>query len=232
MTDAGELRGMTTRQYIVGLFASFALGLAGPANAASIDFTGAFGASLDNISSYTSGLDPDGVQWTLEAKPGAAEFNYITGWGLGIKDGGGFDTHEAELPEYFELTFNKPVDNVLIGLNRLNRRGPGYLPYFEGGFYRVNGGPEVWFFQTVETVQGWYGLNLGDNITSIVFSGLGLRSPGVFNPQIALEKHGFKLASLDYGLDRINVAEPASMTLLGLGFAGVGIALRRRRRSA
>lgn len=216
---------------MVGLLAGAVLAFAGPAHAASIDFTGAFGASLAGTSSYTSGLDPDGVTWTLEAKPGTAHFNHATTFGLGISGGGGYSS-EAELPEYFELTFNKPVDNVVIGLKRLLYI-TGFLPYFEGGYVSVNGGPAQVFFQTNFTVQqGNFALDLGDNITSIIFSGLGLRMPGVSNPLRDFERHGFKLASLQYSLDRVNVPEPASMTLLGLGFAGAGLALRRRRRVA
>lgn len=215
------------------MVAGLAMAVAAPVQAASIDFTGSFGQSLDGLSTYTSGVGPDGVSWTLTAKPGSAEFNYSNSFGLGIKSDVGFDDHEAELPEYFELSFSAPVNNVSLGFNRLNRKFASFLPYFEGGFYSVNGGAPVNFFQNVDTFAGWLGVDVvGTNITSIVFSGLGFVSPGVFNPNRSFERHGLKLASLDYDADRINVPEPASMTLLGLGFAGAGLALRRRRRTA
>lgn len=222
---------MTKSLRLVGFLAGAFLALAGSAQAAAIDFTQHSWGSIEGLESYTAAPDVNGVRWTLDANPLDANFYHTTGWGLGIQGvPGGIDKHEAEYPEFFTLTFSRAVSNLFIGLTRLNRiRETGFIPYFEGGYYKINGGPRVEFYQSVLGRRGEFLLNLGSNITSIEFSGLGLVSPGRFNRE---ERNGFKLASLDYTSDRINVPEPASLTLLGFGFAAAGVVLRRRRKSA
>lgn len=213
------------------LVAGMAMALPDTAHAAVITFgTGLGEVNPAGTDTYSTVVGGTSVQLLAESVlPIVNPIFTATADGLGITRGGGYDSNEAETPEYFALSFAAPATNVRLNLRRFftNEAQIGGGTFNEQGWLYVNGVSQPYFTATAATGLFTLDLSAFGPISNVRFSGRGLSNFFAFVPR---RNHEFSLKSLEF--DAATVPEPLTLTLLGVGFVAAGYRLRRRSQRA
>jgi hypothetical protein len=223
-----------------------------------VDFNVAgFGPTAGTTSSFTKDTNVFGdVDLTFTSMNASLQQANLLYWdafdgggfadGFGVMGSGSYEDDEVEGDERLGLSFSRGVN--LLGFNLtdfFNEQAPSFQTcapqgtpncYREVGFFMVqfgNGTTSGWldmlaYADSTLTTNGVCSIAMNfDNVTGLLF-----RAPGqIENPNFApgfMERHEFSLAGVRIDEQSIPAPEPATMSLVALGLAGVAASRRRR----